>query len=71
MPWYDAVIVDGWKYVRYLRKDEIEELYDLRRDPEELTNLAAAPAQRERLEKLRGVLREELRRTEAAYAETL
>ncbi len=71
VPWYDAVIQDGWKYIRYLRAGEIEELYDLRHDPEELKNLAADDAQRERLAKLRGVLVAELRRTEAPYADSL
>jgi hypothetical protein len=36
-----------------------------------LKNLAADPAQRERLEKLRGVLIAELRRTQAPYADSL
>ncbi|MEP6668589.1 MAG: sulfatase-like hydrolase/transferase [Chthoniobacter sp.] len=71
VPWYDAIVLDGWKYIRYLRAGEIEELYDLRKDPEELTNLAAAPEQRERLEKLRATLLAELHRTDAAYADTL
>lgn len=71
VPWYDAVVVDGWKYVRYLRAGEIEELYDLRADPEELKNLAAAPEQKERLEKLRATLIAELRRTEAGYVDAL
>jgi arylsulfatase A-like enzyme len=71
VPWYDAVVQDGWKYIHYLRAGEIEELYDLRNDPEELTNLAAAPEQRERLEKLRATLLAELHRTDATYADTL
>jgi arylsulfatase A-like enzyme len=71
VPWYDAVVQDGWKYVRYLRGGEIEELYDLRSDPEELKNLAAEAGHRERLEKLREVLVAELRRTEAAYVDSL
>ena len=29
-----------FKYIRYIDKDYIEELYDLRKDPEELNNLA-------------------------------
>jgi arylsulfatase A-like enzyme len=65
------VVVDGWKYIRYLRGTDGEELYDLRGDPEELKNLVAAPEQRERLEKLRTVLIAELHRTEAAYADSL
>jgi arylsulfatase A-like enzyme len=71
VPWYDAVVQDGWKYIRYLRAGEIEELYDLRKDPEELTNLAPAPEQHERLEKMRAILLSELHRTDAAYADTL
>ncbi|MEQ1859140.1 MAG: sulfatase-like hydrolase/transferase [Chthoniobacteraceae bacterium] len=71
VPWYDAVVVDGWKYVRYLRGTDGEELYDLRGDPDELKNLASSPDQRERMEKLRGVLIAELRRTGAAYADLL
>jgi arylsulfatase A-like enzyme len=71
VPWYDAVVQDSWKYIHYLRAGEIEELYDLRKDPEELTNLAAAPEQKERLEKLRAVLLEELHRTDASYADSL
>ena len=71
VPWYDAVVQDGWKYIRYLRAGEIEELYDLRKDPEELTNLAANPEQHERLVKLRAALLAELHRTDAAYADTL
>jgi arylsulfatase A-like enzyme len=71
VPWYDAVVQDGWKYIHYLRAGEIEELYDLRKDPEELTNLAAAPEQQERLEKLRAALLSELHRTDASYADTL
>ena len=71
VPWYDAVIVDGWKYIRYLRGTDGEELYDLRHDPEELTNLASAPEQRERMEKMRTTLLAELHRTGAAYADSL
>jgi arylsulfatase A-like enzyme len=71
VPWYDAVVLDGWKYIRYLRAGEIEELYDLRKDPEELTNMADVPAQKERLMKMRATLLEELHRTEASYADSL
>jgi arylsulfatase A-like enzyme len=71
VPWYDAVVQDGWKYVRYLRGTDGEELYDLRHDPEELKNLASGPEQGERLGRLRQLLTEELRRTEAGYVDTL
>ena len=39
MPWYTAVVHDGWKYIRYLQPGVPEELYDLATDPEELKNL--------------------------------
>lgn len=71
VPWYDAVVHEGWKYIRYLRGTDGEELYDLRRDPEELRNLAGSPEQHEKLKQLRGVLLSELRRTEADYANSL
>jgi arylsulfatase A-like enzyme len=71
VPWYDAIVQDGWKYIRYLHPGEIEELYDLRHDPEELKNVAGDDSQRERLEKMRAVLISELHRTEAPYADAL
>jgi arylsulfatase A-like enzyme len=71
VPWYDAVVQEGWKYIHYLRAGEIEELYDLQNDPEELTNLAANPEQHQRLVKLRAALLAELHRTDAAYADSL
>jgi len=71
VPWYDAIVQDGWKYIRYLRAGEIEELYDLRHDPEELKNLAADDAQHDRLEKMRTILIAELHRTGAPYADSL
>ena len=53
---YDAVVLGGWKYIHYLRAGEIEELYDLRNDPEEFKNLAEAPEQKERITVLRATL---------------
>jgi arylsulfatase A-like enzyme len=69
VPWYTAVVREGWKYVRYLEPGAGEELYDLRGDPEELTNVAAAPEQASRLAGLREAMRDELRRTEAGFGE--
>lgn len=65
VPWYTAVVVDGWKYIRYLRPGEPEELYDLRADPEELTNLAGRAHHAERLKQLRVALTDELKRIDA------
>jgi len=44
IPRTEGVRTDAWKYIRYVDEDPaIEELYDLRRDPQELENLAARP----------------------------
>lgn len=71
VPWW-AMLRDGrFKYVRYLIPGEVEELYDLQADPEELKNLAVDPAHAERLDRLRARTVEELRRTEAGFAGAL
>ncbi|SKA94460.1 Arylsulfatase A [Prosthecobacter debontii] len=71
VPWYAALNDGHYKYVRYLTPGETEELYDLQADPEELTNLADAPAHRATLEKLRATAVAELQRTRAGYADHL
>ena len=60
-----------YKYIRTLVANEIEELYDLQADPEELVNLALKPEHRERLADFRRRLIEELKRTDAGMAENL
>jgi arylsulfatase A-like enzyme len=59
------------KYIRTLVENEIEELYDLERDPEELTNLALLPAHRADLERLRTMTVAELRRTGAGFVDRM
>jgi arylsulfatase A-like enzyme len=66
VPWYTAVVHDGWKYVRYLQAGVPDELYDLTADPEELTNLAGEAKHAERLAGLRRALAAELTRTGAS-----
>jgi arylsulfatase A-like enzyme len=68
VPWYTAVVHDGWKYIRYLQPGGPEELYDLGSDPEELTNLADQAKHAERLNRLREALTAELKRTGAPAA---
>ena len=71
MPWYVAIREGKYKYVRYLRPGEIEEVYDLAADPEELTNLAVKQDHAELLARLRKVAIEELRRTQAGFADEM
>src|SRR5204863_8920658 len=65
VPWYTAVVQDGWKYIRYLRPGVGEELYDLGSDPEELKNLIEEPKHAGRLRRLRAAMAAELKRTAA------
>ena len=67
IPWY-VLLRDGkYKYIRTLVEGEIEEIYDLNADPEELKNLAVDAAHRQLLEKLRRRAEKELRRTHAKF----
>lgn len=65
VPWYTAVVHDGWKYIRYLQPGVPDELYDLTADPEELANLAGQAKHADRLGRLREALAAELKRTAA------
>ena len=71
VPWYVALRDGRFKYVRYLTVGEIEELYDLEADPEELTNLADRAEHAERLRQLRLATIAELRRTGAEFVDHL
>ncbi len=68
VPWYTAVVQDGWKYIRYLQPGVPEELYHLNADPEELKNLAGEQRHAEKLADLRRLLIAELKRTGAPAA---
>ncbi len=68
VPWYVVLRQKQYKYIRYLTPGEIEELYDLATDPEELTNLAQQPERAKLLGELRAALAAELKRTEAGFA---
>jgi N-acetylglucosamine-6-sulfatase len=67
VPWYVVMREDRWKYIRYLEPGQIEELYDLQNDPEELVNVAAETANQPVIAKLRESLNAELKRTEAGF----
>ena len=63
VPWYSVVVQGGWKLIHYWKPGVGDELYDLRRDPEELQNRVGDSAERSRLKTLRGALKAELERT--------
>ena len=71
--------VDWWiflrhgnlKYITTLVPDEIEELYDIEKDPRELKNLALDPENYERMDQMRKMMLEELQRTNAGLVENL
>ena len=70
VPWY-VMLVDGrYKYVRPLIPD-LEELYDLKADPEELDNLAVKPEYRDTLQRLRALAIAELREDEAGFVDNM
>ena len=71
VPYYAALRHEDIKYVRYLTGSESEELYDLKADPDELTNLARDPRYRDSLEKYRALWLHEMQMADAAYLEHL
>jgi len=71
IPWY-VLLRDGkYKYVRTLVSGEVEEIYDLEADPEELINLAIDPKNSALLQKQRGLAIETLRSTGAEFVDSL
>ena len=71
IPWY-VLLRDGrYKYVRYFVDGEMEELYDLESDPEELVNLALVEERHQTLVELRRLADAELRRTKAGFVNRL
>jgi len=69
--WWLSLRQGNYKYIRTLEEGEIEELYDLQADPEELTNLALDAKHAERRKQMREALLAEMRRTKAGMVEKL
>jgi arylsulfatase A-like enzyme len=67
VPWYVMIAEGRYKYVRNFIESEVEELYDLERDPEELKNLTLQPRHAKRLKAYRQKAIEELSRTQAPF----
>ena len=70
-PWWVSYRQGRYKYIRHLIADEIEELYDLDADPEELTNLALDASHAALVKEFRDATIEELRRTECPYVDIM
>lgn len=71
VPWYVMLANGRYKYVRNLIEGEVEELYDMQKDPEELNNLALNPLHAERLSGLRAKATQELHRTKAPFVDAM
>lgn len=71
VPWWVFLVRGRYKYIRTLVDGEIEELYDLKDDPEELTNLAFNRKYAKTLAAFRNDLIAELKRTDAKMVEDL
>jgi len=63
---------DGqYKYIRHMKKETIEELYDLDQDPGELNNLAVNPEHRPLLRKLRRKAADGIRKKDGEFIDLL
>ena len=71
IPWWLSIRQGDYKYIRTLVEGEIEELYDLKTDPEELHNLALKKEHAATLKKFRTTLIKELKRTDAKMVDDL
>jgi arylsulfatase A-like enzyme len=71
VPWWVSLRKGKYKYIRTLVKGELEELYDLESDPEELLNLATRREHQQRVEEFRRETVKELRRTDAKMVDHL
>jgi N-acetylglucosamine-6-sulfatase len=68
VPWWVSLRTDRYKYIRNLLPGETEELYDMKKDPDELVNLAFEGKHSALLHKLRKKTISELERTDCAFA---
>lgn len=71
VPWWISLTQGHFKYIRTLSPGEVEELYDLKADPEELDNLAVKKEHHAKLLELRAAMIAELKRTNAGFVNQL
>jgi N-acetylglucosamine-6-sulfatase len=60
---YQCVRTERWKYIHYVDLDGMDELYDLRADPFEMTNVVDQADARRALEEMKAELDRTLRET--------
>lgn len=71
VPWW-VMLRDGkYKYIRFLSNPSEEELYDLEKDPKELTNLAGNPEHIDLLRALRQKTVDAIAKDDKAFAQNL
>jgi len=70
-PWWVSYRRGEFKYIRHLVPGEMEELYRLDTDPDELTNLALDADYAEQLAEYRQAALDELRRTAAPFVDRM
>ena len=71
VPWWVSLAKGRYKYIRTMEDNQIEELYDLISDPDELNNLALDRAHSGRLSRFRRNTIKELKRTKAGLTTQL
>lgn len=71
VPWWVSLLDGRHKYIRTLIEGEVEELYDIENDPEELVNLALNSKHQQKLRQMRSATITELRRTKAGFVDSL
>ena len=71
VPWWVSLRGDNYKYIRTLVAGETEELYDLKRDPEELVNLVSRQRIKYKVLEFRESTIQELKQVNAKFVKAL
>jgi len=71
IPWWVSYRKHQYKYIMNLTKGDIEELYDLDKDPDELRNLALETSYSKALSEMRTAAIEEMKRTDCPFVDKL
>ena len=71
VPWYVMLAEGRYKYIRNLVEGEMEELYEVRKDSDEMTNLAMDEEHQDILKEYRAKAIAELKRTKAPFVDAM